>query len=411
LESREGENVKTAAVIGAFDTKGKEFAYLLQKLKEEGLNPLTVDVGVLGEPEFIPDVSASEVVEAAGENLARIRRKGGRKEANDVMMREVRAVIQALYKEGKIDGAVSMGGGQGTHVAAAAMSVLPVGFPKVILSTVATVGHAQSHFQNINDTMVMNSLVDIQGLNYISCTVIEETAAALAGLMNRRQGLKSKTKKRIAMSMFGITTPCAGRAQNILEKNGFEVLVFHATGMGGKIMEKIIDEGMVQGVLDLTLGELVAEMFHLPGGAGTNRLRTAGKKGIPQIVVPGALDVLNFMPPETMPEKYEGRTFLMHNMDVKVIRTNEEENRMLAREVAKRLNGARGKTIVVLPKKGISENDKAEKEFHSPSTNQVLFDTLKEQLNPQIEIAELDCHINDPQFADYIAARLMEEAL
>lgn len=404
--------METIAVIGAFDTKGTEFEYLRKKIEEYGAGTLMIDVGVLGEPEFCPDVAAEEVAYLSGEKLESLRRQRNRKKANDAMIRGIKVLIKKLYKENRIQGAVSMGGGQGTHVAAAAMSVLPAGFPKVILSTVATVPHAQSHFENINDTMVMNSLVDIQGLNYLLRTVIRETAAAIAGLARHaEEPCKTEKEKRIAMSMFGITTPCVSRIQKRLEKSGCEVLVFHTTGMGGRLMEKTIQEGHIDGVVDVTLGEITSDVFGLPGGAGKERLCAAGKKGIPQIVIPGAMDVLNFMPPESMPQAYKDRKYLMHNEDLKVVRTNAEENKILGEETARRLNSSSGKTAVIFPLRGLSSNDQEGKEFYLPEADRELFDAIRTNLKPGIRVIELDCHINDPEFADFIADFMVEEML
>lgn len=405
--------MKTIAVIGAFDTKGREFCYLRDRIEEYGAHTLMIDVGVLGEPKFRPDITAGEVADLSGTGLRKLRELRDRRAANDAMVRGIMVMVDKLYREGRIHGAVSMGGGQGTHIAASAMSALPIGFPKVILSTVATVAHAQSHFEGINDTMVMNSLVDIQGLNYLLRNSIRETAAAIAGLVRNAETYSAPAgeEKRIAMSMFGITTPCVGRIQKILEQSGYEVLVFHTTGMGGRIMEKAIHSGLVDGVIDITLGEITSEVFGLPGSAGGERLCTAGKIGIPQIVVPGALDVLNFMPPESMPCVYEGRNYLMHNTDLKVVRTDTEENKILGEDIARRLNYARGKTVVIIPLGGLSANDCEGKEFYSPETDYELFETMRKRLKPEIKVIELDYHINAPEFADYVARYMMEEML
>lgn len=405
--------MKTIAVIGAFDTKGKEFCYLRDKIKEYGADTLMIDVGVLGEPDICPDITAEEVARMSGTSLEKLRKYQSRKEANDSMIRGIQVLVKKIYGEGRIQGAVSMGGGQGTHIAAAAMSVLPIGFPKVILSTVATVAHAQSHFEGINDTMVMNSLVDIQGLNYILKTVIARTAATITGMvMSAGEAAKAEDgRKRIAMSMFGITTPCVSRVQKKLEENGYEVLIFHTTGMGGRIMEKSIREGIIHGVIDVTLGEITSDIFGLPGGAGKDRLCAAGEMGIPQIIVPGALDVLNFMPPETMPSRYEGRISLMHNADLRVVRTNIEENRILGEMIAQRLNQSTGFTEVILPLKGLSSNDCQGMEFYSPEANHELFDAIRRNLKPNIKVEELDYHINAPEFADHVADVMLEELL
>ncbi|KMZ53544.1 Tm-1-like ATP-binding domain-containing protein [Dorea sp. D27] len=405
--------MKTIAVIGAFDTKGREFSYLRDRIEEYGAHPLMIDVGVLGEPQFRPDITAVEIADLSGTGLRRLREQRNRKAANDAMIRGIKAMVEKLHREGRIQGAVSMGGGQGTHIAASAMSALPIGFPKVILSTVATVAHAQSHFEDINDTMVMNSLVDIQGLNYLLRSSIRETAAAVVGLARNAEilSLPAGAGKRIAMSMFGITTPCVSGIQEKLERNGYEALVFHTTGMGGRIMEKAIRTGLVDGVIDVTLGEITSDVFGIPGGAGGDRLCTAGKKGIPQIIVPGAVDVLNFMPPETMPPAYEGRKYLMHNTDLKVVRTNIEENKILGEDIARRLNYSTGKTVVIIPLRGVSANDCEGKEFYSPEADRELFKTMRKNLKPQIEVIELDYHINAPEFADYAARFMMEEML
>lgn len=395
--------MKTIAIVGTLDTKGAEFGYLKERIIKEGAKTLVINAGILGDPSFRPEITADEVALAGGISLNELRDKKDRALSNDTMVKGAAAIVRKLYDEGKIDGVVSMGGGQGSNIAAAVMRSLPIGVPKVILSTLATTNFVTPMFRGINDTMVMNTLVDISGLNYMLKTVIAKAAATIVGMVNSEPVEKEVVKPRIGLSMLGITTPCVSRIQEILNNSGFETMVFHANGMGGATMEKLILEGVLQGVLDTTLYEVAANYLKIDGDAGPDRMDAACSMGLPQVICPGSLDIMNFSPPESMPEKYKDREFIMHISMLKVTRTSVEENKIFGKIIADKLNKSKGKVSVILPLKGLSYNDTPGKKFYSPEANKALFDTLKSNLNGNIEVNEKDNHINDPEFADSVA--------
>lgn len=398
--------MKIVAVVGALDTKGEENQYLINQLESEGLQCKVINVGVLGKPFFKPDISSSEVASVGGGNLRELKEIKDRAKSVRIMAKGAAKIVKQLYDEKKIHGVISMGGGQGTAIGAEVMRALPIGAAKVLISTLATIEGQQKPFEDINDTMIMSSLVDIAGLNNIMRLVIKKAAATIASLV-RIPIEKSNKNIHIGASMYGITTPCVDRVKKILEKNGYEVFVFHATGMGGRVMESLIYDGYIQGIADITLGEITHEIVGGIGSAGPTRLEAAGAVGIPQIICPGGLDVINFMPPESVPKKYKKRKFTMHNPNLKVIRTSVEENKRIGNAIAKKLNKSKGETVVIIPLKGISENDKKGKVFYGPDEDKALFETIKSQLNSDIEVIEMNSHINDKKFAFKVAELLM----
>jgi uncharacterized protein (UPF0261 family) len=394
--------MRKVAIVGAFDTKDAEFKYFRDRVKKEGAEPFMIDVGILNDPSFQPDVSAAEVAAAGGVDLETLR-KNDRMLSNDTMCKGIAVIVKNLQEQGKIDGIVGMGGGQGSNIAASAMRVLPIGFPKVILSTLATTQFVVGMFKGVNDTMIMNTLVDVSGLNYTMRMVIAKAAAAVTGMVNSEPVEKEGGKPRIALTMLGITTPCVSRIQARLDDNGFETMVFHANGLGGNTMEKLIRSGVIQGVLDMTTYEVAANYLGIEGDAGPERMEAAVEAGIPQIVCPGSMDIMNFSPPESMPDKYGNRKYIMHISQLKVARTSVEENRVFGKLMADKLNKSRGKVIVVLPLRGLSYNDVEGKPFYDADANTALFESLRENLNSHIRIVERDEHINDASFADGVA--------
>ena len=404
---RKDDGVRKVAVIGALDTKGPEFEYLKEQIEKYDLETLVIDTGILGQPGFEPDISSDEVLLEINKTRKDLI-EAGRSKANTWMMEAIKSFILKLFDQNKICGAISMGGGQGTHVGAAAMSVLPLGFPKVLLSTVATVEHAQNHFVGVNDTMIMNTLVDVQGLNFILKNILQSAAAVMAGWVRCKREETYNKKKRVAVTMFGITTPCVSRLQKKLKEKDIEVIVFHSTGMGGRIFEKMIRDGLIDAAADITLGEITAQEFHFEGSAGPERMTAAAQMGIPQVVVPGAMDVMTFFSENNIPEHLKtGRKSIRHNQDVLVFRTDEIENRKLGKAIAQKINDCIGPILVMLPLGGVSDNDMPGKPFWYPAADEALFCALKENLRPDIPVLEKTCHINDPEFADAIAEWLI----
>jgi len=311
----------------------------------------------------------------------------------------VAKLVSELHAGGQVDGILSLGGSAGTTIGTAAMRALPFGVPKLMVSTLAS-GQVK-HYVGVRDILMMHSVVDISGLNCVSRTVLTNAALAMAGMVSRRaENMQdSDAKPLITATMFGVTTPCVEASRAELERHGYEVLVFHATGTGGMTMESFIADGLINGVLDITTTELADELVGGVLSAGPNRLTIAGLHGVPQVVSLGALDMVNFGPPETVPEKFRDRRFYQHNPTVTLMRTTPEENDQLGKEIAQKASAARGPTAVIVPLRGVSAIDQEGQPFWWPEADTALFQSLRNWMAPQVELIELDMHINEPKFA------------
>ncbi len=396
---------KTVALLGALDTKGAEYAFVKQCIEARGHRTLRVDVGVLGPVGIEPDVAREEVARAAGVELAALVEKEDRGEAVAAMSRGAAVVVPRLYAEKKFDAIMALGGGGGTSVACAAMRALPLGVPKVMVSTVA--GGDVSGYVGVQDIVMVPSIVDIAGVNRISRRVVAQAAGAICGMVET-QVPEGEDRPLVAASMFGNTTPCVEAAKAILEQAGYEVLVFHATGTGGRTMENLIDAGLIAGVLDITTTEWADELVGGVLAAGPARLEAAARSGAPAIVTPGCLDMVNFWAPETVPEKFKGRRFYPHNPNITLMRTTPEECRQLGRIMAEKLNASRGPVSVLVPLGGLSMIDAEGGPFWWPEADGALREALKEHLREDVPLVELDCNVNDEGFARRCAETLLE---
>jgi len=384
---------KTVALVGTLDTKGEEFAFLRDWIDSCGLRTLTVDTGVLGDPPFTPDVSRAEVAAAAHEDLAVLISRRDRGRSIQTMAAGAVATIRRLFEQGAIQGIASLGGSAGTTIATAAMRQLPVGFPKLMVSTLAS-GDVKPYI-GIKDICMMYSVVDIAGLNAVSRKILSNAAGAICGMVTRREIDRSDERPAIAATMFGVTTPCVTAARRRLEERGYEVLVFHATGSGGQAMEQLIQDGSFHGVLDVTTTELADELVGGVLSAGPHRLEAAGIKGIPQVVCPGAIDMVNFGPIDSVPSQFRERNLYVHNATVTLMRTTPEECAQIGRITATKLNSARGPVTVLIPRQGVSAIDRPGEPFYSPEALIAYCRALKETLSPTVKVVELDAHIND----------------
>ena len=399
---------KTVAVIGTFDTKGEEFSFLRSRIESAGLRTLMINVGVLGSAAFEADISQAEVAAAANESLSALRAEGDRGRSVAAMATGAKAIVVRLFEQGTIHGVVSLGGSAGTSIASAAMRALPFGFPKLIVSTLAS-GDIKPYV-GTSDICMMPSVFDIAGLNHISRRIIGNAAAAICGMVTSDPAIALNQKPAIAATMFGVTTPCVTAARNVLEERGFEVLVFHATGTGGQAMEQLIEDGAFRAVLDITTTELADELVGGVMSAGPHRLEAAGRKGIPQVVCPGAIDMVNFGPVETVPTHFRNRNLYLHNPSVTLMRTTPEECAEIARVTAARLNPASGPVTILIPLQGVSAIDKVGGTFYSPDALDAYRRTLKTSLNSTIRVVELDAHINDNRFS-VVAADLLIKSI
>ena len=392
-------------VIAALDTKGLETAWLADQIANRGCETLVMDIGVLGEPAFHPAISRHEVAEAAGADLDRLKAEADRGKALAVMTAGAAALAARLYAAGRFQAILGLGGGAGTAVATAAMRALPLGLPKVMVSTLA--GGDVRAFVGLKDIVMVPAIVDVSGLNRISRRVFAQAAGAICGMLAAGSEAAAG-KPLICASMFGNTTPCVEEARAALESAGYEVLVFHATGTGGRTMENLIGEGCVSGVLDVTTTEWADELVGGVLSAGPERLDGAARTGTPAVVVPGCLDRVNFWAPDTIQERFRGRMFYRHNPNVTLMRTTPEENAQLGRILAEKLNRSTGPVAVYLPLRGLSAISAPGGVFHLPEADQELFRALRLNLRAGIAVTELDCNINDPEFARAAAAGLLE---
>lgn len=395
----------TIAILGTLDTKGEEHAFVADQIKQRGHQVLIIDVGALEPPKLKPDIAREEVARAAGVDLAALVARRDRGEAVAAMSKGAPVVLSRLAAEKKIDGVISLGGGGGTAIATAAMRALPIGFPKLMVSTLASGNTAQ--YVGAKDIVMFPSIVDVAGLNRISRQILTRAAGAICGMVEA-QPPAATDKPVIVASQFGNTTECVNQARKILEAAGYEVLVFHATGVGGRTMESIIESGMVAGVLDITTTEWADELVGGFLGAGPTRLEAAARAGVPAIVTPGCLDMVNFHGPESVPAKFAGRTFYPHNPQVTLMRTTPEECAQLGKIIAEKLNLSKGPVTVLLPRKAISVISAPGQKFHDPAADRALFDSIKAGLRQDISVVEMDCAINDAAFAQACAEALLK---
>jgi uncharacterized protein (UPF0261 family) len=397
---------KTVALLGTLDTKGEEFGFLRQQIQASGVATLVIDAGVLDPPSILPDISRKEVARAAGDDIDQLVAQEDRGQSVDVMARGAARLLRRLFEQGRVHGLISLGGSAGTTIGTAAMRALPVGFPKVMVSTLAS-GNTRP-FVGTKDILMLYPVLDIAGLNFISRRILSNAAAAIVGMVRQEQTESRPEKPVVAATMFGVTTPCVTKAREMLEARGYEVLVFHATGTGGQAMESLIADGAISAVLDITTTELADELVGGILSAGPDRLTAAGAAGIPQVVCPGAIDMVNFGPPESVPESFKHRLLYAHNPHVTLMRTTPQECAELGRITAEKLNRARGPVTFVMPLGGVSAVDAPGKPFYSPAAVAAYLDALKQNLKPGAQLVELDAHINDDAFATEVVARLLE---
>jgi uncharacterized protein (UPF0261 family) len=394
-------------LIGTLDTKGNEVAFLREQIRAAGLATLTMDAGALGDPTFSPDIPAEAVYEAGGTTVLQVRQAGDRGKAVETAARGCALLARQLHQQGNLDGVLALGGSAGTTIATAAMRALPFGVPKIMVSTMAS-GQVKQYV-GVRDILMMYSVVDISGINRISRRVLTNAAQAMIGMA--RAGVAppaQEDRPLITATMFGVTTPCVEAARKRLDAAGYEVLVFHATGTGGMAMESFIADGLISGVLDVTTTELADELVGGVLTAGRDRLTAAALKGVPQVISVGALDMVNFGPPETVPEVFRGRRFYQHNPTVTLMRTTPEENDRLGKEIAEKASAALGPTKIVVPLRGVSAIDREGQPFWWPEADAALFQSLRNWRSPRVELIETDLHINAPAFAEVLADTLVD---
>src|SRR5262245_10255373 len=396
----------TVVAVGTLDTKGPEYDFLRACLQAQGVDVILVDAGVIGEPTITPDVGRAEVAAAAGADVRELAAAGDRGAAIETMSRGAAAIVDRLHRDGRLDAVVGMGGTGGTSLVSHAMQPLPVGVPKLVVSTVAS-GNTRPYVGAV-DISMMYSVVDVAGVNQISARIIGNAAAAIAGMASAPVRETSEDGTLLGASMFGVTTPCVTTGRERLEELGYEVLVFHQTGTRGQSMEELVRAGFIKGLLDVTTTELCDELIGGVLAAHPKRLEIAGSLGVPQVVSLGALDMVNFGPRDSVPAQFLSRNLYQHNPTVTLMRTTPDECAELGRRVARKLSAATGPTALFVPLRGISAIATKGQPFHDQAADDALFSAVREGLSPNVELHELDTDINDPEFAFATANRLHE---
>ena len=397
---------KSIVLIGTLDTKGEELQFAKDVIEAQGVDVHVVDTGVMDPPEFEPDTTAAEVAEAGGESLDDLRENGDRGHAMDVMGQGAAEITRRLHDDGTLGGILGLGGSGNTSIVTTAMRTLPIGVPKLMVSTVAS-GDTEPYVGS-TDIAMMYSVADIEGLNQLSRRIISNAALAMVGMVVNETDVDAEEKPTVGITMFGVTTPCVQTAREYLEDQGYETIVFHATGTGGQAMEGLVRQGIIDYVLDVTTTEWADQ--HVGGvfNAGPDRLDAPGEQGIPHVVSVGALDMVNFGPPESVPDAFEGRQFHHHNPQVTLMRTTPEENRVFGEILADKLNRASGPVAVYLPLRGVSMLDVEGEDFHDPEADEALFESIREHLDSDVELVEMDTDVNDDEFALAMAKKMEE---
>jgi uncharacterized protein (UPF0261 family) len=394
-------------IVGALDTKGIEFQFARNIIRDHGLETILVDFGVMGDPPFEPDVTADETARAGGSTLAELREKADKTFAMRTMSSGLTKIVVDLHAAGRLGGILGMGGGGGTSIATAAMRRLPTGIPKLMVSTVAAGDIAP--YVGSRDITMMPSVVDVAGLNPISRRIYTNAATAIAGMMMQKTEVEATEEKPlITASMFGNTTTCINHAREILEGENYEVLVFHATGTGGRTMEELIADGYITANLDLTTTELADEVCGGVLSAGPDRLMAAARKGIPTVLAPGCVDMANFGARTTLPQEYQSRLLYEWNPDVTLMRTSIDENRTIGEMIANAANASIGPVAILIPLRGVSQLDSPSGAFWDPEADGACFKAIKENGNSGIPVIEMDKNINDLEFAEKAVYLLLE---
>jgi uncharacterized protein (UPF0261 family) len=397
---------KTIVLLGRLDSKGQEYAYVKDRILKGGFNVITVDSGTRGTPVFTADISREEVARAAGVDVRNAVDRSDENKEIQVMMQGAAIIVQKLYGQGKLDGILCMGGSRGTAIGTSAMRALPFGIPKVMVSTIAS--SDMRPYVGTRDIAVFHSVTDILGLNRMTMRVLANAAGAIMGAVSAEISKESSDKPLIALSSMGGLNRAVFAAQKNLESRGNEVVAFHTVGTGGRAMEESIEQGLIDGVLDLVTHELADHLFGGYYDAGTTRLETAGKKGIPQIIAPGCLDFIAFSPPEQIPESMKGRKFFLHTPEVAIIRMNKTEMQKTGVAMAEKLNKSTGKTAVIIPKKGFSPGNREGRMLFDPEADRAFIEALKRGLKPYVQLIEMETHINDEVFAEKAVELLSE---
>ena len=398
---------KVILLAGTWDSKGKELDYIRKCIESLGTKTLTLDTGVF-DPDFEVDIPNSEVALAGGGDIKELQEKNDRGTSMEILMNGFSVLSHKLYAEGRFDGVIGIGGSGGTSLIAPGMRALPIGVPKIIVSTMAASSNGHAYIGE-SDLILIPSIVDVAGLNSISTEIFANASKAIVGMVNYEIEQTHEHKPLIAATMFGNTTPAVNYAREYLENEGYEVLVFHATGSGGRTMEHLVDQGYFEAVLDITTTEWNDELFGGILNAGPQRLEAAIENAIPEIVSVGAIDEINFGERETLPEEFKDRNIYQHNQTTTLVRTTAEENALVGKKIAEKLNKAIASTTLIYPLKGNGYLSEEGMPFYDKEADQALYDAIRANLDPdKVEFVEIDAHINTKEFGEACAKKLLE---
>lgn len=400
---------KTIVCIGTLDTKGQEVQYIKSLIEQRGHSVLIVDDGILDEPSVRADITREEVARAAGITLEEMRALGNERKAVEAMTAGLCKVIQGLYSSGRLDGVISIGGGMGTSMATTAMRQLPLGVPKLVVSTKVAQSGVAKEYMGTKDITMVSSVADIAGLNRLTRRIASNAAGAIVGMVESPP-VEISDRPLVVMSMNGTTTKCGLKVMSALEEEEYEVVVFHSIGMGGRALEEFVKNESVKAVIELGLNEIGNELFRGMASAGPNRLEAAGEKGILQIITPASVDFINFLSPDTVPPEYKNRKLIFHNPQATTLRLNSDELIKVAEVMTEKLNRAAGTVKVLIPTRGFSSWDQPGGGFYDPEADRIFVDVLKSRLRSSIMVSEIDAHINDERFAKVIVEEFHKSA-
>ncbi|MBW2093861.1 MAG: Tm-1-like ATP-binding domain-containing protein [Deltaproteobacteria bacterium] len=388
---------KVVLLVGTLDTKGEEIDLLRTLILGRGHKVLIADTGILGEPNLEADISRERLAAEAGTTIQALKDRGDEAHAQKTMGIGLKKIVLSLLESDRIQGLLAIGGGQGSVIVSPTLQSLPLGFPKLLVSTKATQAGIRPYVGS-RDVLVLPPVADLAGINRLTRRILTNAAGAISGMAEMEASI-TEDKPLIVLSMNGTVTECGLTVKSLLEETGYEVLVFHSIGTGGEALESYVAEQDVSAVIELAVNEIGNELFGGLASAGPHRLESAGKKGIPVILAPGSADFINFLGPDTLPEKYRARNIHVHNPQATLLRTNETENRIMGETIARKLNQAKGPVTILWPKSGLSTVDRMGKPFWDPGADSALLEGLKSCLDPKIPIREMDAHINDRDFA------------
>ena len=391
---------KTVGIVGTLDTKGEEIDYLSSLIAARGHRVIIADTGILGEPALKADISRQEIAAAGGSDLDLLRKRGDETIAQEIMASGLQEIILSLVQSRKIQGLIAIGGGQGSIIVAPTLKALGFGFPKLLVSTKVTQAGARP-YAGSKDVLIMPSVADLAGINRLTKSVLTNAAGAISGMIEMEEP-EIDHRPLVTMSMNGTVTDCGLSVKGMLEKRGYEVLVFHTIGTGGEALEEYVKSSTAVGVIELAVNEITNDLLGGLASAGPHRLEAAGKRGFPQLIVPGSADFINFLGPETVPPKYGRRNIYSHNPQATLIRTNVRDNQLLGKTIAGKLNQSRGPVTVLWPKRGLSTLDCPGRPYWDPKADVALLESLKKHLDVRIPFIEIDNYINEPEFAQAV---------